>query len=68
MKCVALRLPGSGILVCWSLIIALLLSGLGVLCGLIPALIKKTAEGAEDAEDCLAGAISTLKVAFTFQQ
>ena len=34
---------------CWSFIIALLLSVLGVLCGSFPALIKKTAEDAEDA-------------------
>jgi len=51
----ALNRKGSGVLVCWSLIIALLLSVLCVLCGQIPALIRKTAEVAEDAEDCVVG-------------
>ncbi len=33
----------------------LLLRVLGVLCGYFLALIKRTAESAEDAEDCFAG-------------
>jgi hypothetical protein len=41
--------------VCCSVTIGLLLRVLGVHCGLFPALIKKTAEGAEDAGDCHAG-------------
>jgi len=38
-----------------SLTIWFLPCPLGPLCGLLPTLIKKTAEGAEDGEDCFAG-------------
>lgn len=45
----------SALIVCCSRTSAFLLCALGVLIGLIPALIKKTADAAEDAEGCFAG-------------